>query len=110
MQFDFKLNFKKATVTEMQIIPAIGLFWRKRYKSIFLVFLVTVIILSAYIWQRSLSGGEWSPEKKQEYLNAQNKGVIFNENNFKKALADIEMRKQDIADEQKQARDIFKAY
>lgn len=110
MQFDFKLGLKKTTTSKTQLIPMIGIFWQKIYKIVFFIFLIGMVVLGGYIWQKSLSGGEWSAEKKQEYLDAQNKSVVFKESDFKKALSDVETRRQENTDSQQPAKDIFKAY
>lgn len=110
MQFNFKFGFRKTATSKIQLISAIGFFWQKIYKLVFLVFLVSMIALGGYIWRKSLSGGEWSAEKKQEYLDAQNKGVVFKENDFKKALSDVELRKRNDSDEKKPVKNVFKPY
>ncbi|NTW26959.1 MAG: hypothetical protein HGA36_01405 [Candidatus Moranbacteria bacterium] len=106
MKFDFKIGSK----SKKPLLPAIGLFWQKIYKIIFLIFLLIALALGWYVWHTSLSGGEWSAEKKQEYLNSQTKGVVFNENNFKKVLLDIEERKQYVVSDDQTKKDIFKSY
>ncbi|HBI34281.1 MAG TPA: hypothetical protein DEA43_02015 [Candidatus Moranbacteria bacterium] len=106
MQFDFK----KLTTNNGQLFSTVVIFWQKIYKTVFFVFLTIVILLSVYVWQRSLSGGQWSAEKKQEFLDAQNKGVVFKESVFNKALSDVEMRKQENVSESKGIKDIFKDY
>lgn len=110
MQLDFKSGFTKKTIASPQLIAATGLFWQKIYKIIFFIFLTAMIVLGGYIWNRSLSGGAWSEEKKQEYLNSQNTGVVFNQKNFEKALADIELRKNGSAKNTETMKDIFKDY
>lgn len=110
MQVDFKSGFGKINFSKMQLIPALGFFWQKTHKFIFAIFLIGLIVLGWYIWSNSLSGGEWSSERKQEYLDAQNKSVVFKEDAFRNALADIEMRKQNKAVGKKEIKDIFKAY
>ncbi|MDD5463553.1 MAG: hypothetical protein PHP62_00170 [Candidatus Moranbacteria bacterium] len=106
MQFDFK----KLTTNNGQLFSSVVIFWQKIYKTVFFIFLAIVILLSGYVWQRSLSGGQWSAEKKQEFLDAQNKGVVFKESVFNKALSDVELRKQEKASENKGIKDIFKDY
>ncbi|EKD46434.1 MAG: hypothetical protein ACD_67C00237G0001 [uncultured bacterium] len=106
MQFDFK----NLTESKKLTLATVGNLWQKSYKAILVILLVVAIASGAYIWRKSLSGGQWSEEKKQEYLNAQNKGVIFKEGDFKKATEDVEMRKKKADGEQESIKDIFKAY
>ena len=110
MQFDFKLDNKKTITSKTQLITVAGHFWQKIYKIIFFILLLCMIALGAYFWQKNLLGEAWSAEKKQEYLDSQNKDVIFKENDFKKALIDIEMRKNGDTDNQEIIKDIFKSY
>lgn len=110
MQFDLKLGFGKTTTSKTQLVPALGIFWHKIYKIIFFMLLVGAFVLAWFIWRNSLSGDGWSAEKKQAYLDSQNKGVTFRENDFRKALADIEARKHGDSDSYQPAKDIFKAY
>lgn len=109
MEFDLKLDFDKKTSSQKISFSGLGLFWQKKYKMVLLFFLLCMIALSGYVWRISLSGATWSNERKQEYLNEQNKGVVFDEGNFKKALSDIEDRKNFNSDN-KQIKDIFKSY
>ena len=110
MEFDLKLGSNKETMSKTQLLSAVGSFWKKIYKIIFSVILVGAIILSGYIWRKSLTGGGWSAEKKQEYLDAQNRGVVFVEKDFKEALSNVELRKQSTETNQQPVRDIFKNY
>ncbi len=110
MQFDFKLGSTNKITSKAQFIAATGSFWQKIYKLVFFIFLFCMIALGGYIWQISLSGGTWSAEKKQEYLDSQNKDVVLKENDFKKALTDVEMRKTNNIENQEILKDIFKSY
>jgi hypothetical protein len=112
MQFNFKFGSKQSPENKEKVnyVAVLGLFWRKIYKTVFFTFLFSVIALAGYIWQQSLTGGEWSVVKKQEYLDSQNKGIVFKENDYKKAYADVEMRKNSKNDDSRQIKDIFKAY
>jgi hypothetical protein len=105
-----QLDFKKINISSTQLVPALGFFWQKIHRFIFFVVLICLIGLGWYIWQKSLTGGEWSSERKQEYLDAQNKSVVFKEEAFRKALADIERRKENNAVDKKEIKDIFKSY
>jgi hypothetical protein len=110
MQFNFKFGTKKELSRKRGIVESLGYFWHKIYKTIFFIFLFIMIIVSAYVWNMSLSGGEWSAEKKQKYLDAQSSGVNFNENNYKKVLVDIELRKKIEWANEIEIKDIFKSY
>jgi len=110
MQFDFKLGGKKIQTSKAQLISEVGFFWQKIYKLILLAFLLGVIFLGGYIWEKSLSGSAWSEEKKQEYLDAQNKSVVFNEDAYKKVISDFEIRKNYNVTNREDMNNIFKSY
>lgn len=110
MDLNFKFGSEKATMSKTQLVSAAGNFWQRIYKIIFVILLFLSSLLGAYLWQRSLSGGMWSDEKKQEYLNANSKGIVFNETKFRKALADVELRKQETKVDTQNLKNIFKAY
>lgn len=105
-----QIDFQNMASSKEQIIAVAGSFWQKTYKYVFFFFLLSSIFFSAYVWNKGLYGGKWSEEKKNEYLNAQGGGVVFNEDSFKKALADVELRKQEKSDNKEPVRDIFKEY
>lgn len=105
-----QLDFQNMTNSKEQIVAVIGNFWQKIYKYVFSFFLLSAIVFSAYIWNRGLYGGTWSDEKKSEYVSAQGGGVVFNEASFKKALADVEARKQENLESKESIKDIFKEY
>lgn len=107
MKFDFKSVFKKeAKAKKLDNFNLVG-FWQKISKIVFSIFLGAIIVLSVFVWQRSLNGGGWSEEKKQEYLNSQSKSVLLKESDFEKATKDVEARRQG-AIKKDQPRDIFK--
>jgi predicted membrane protein len=110
MEFNLKYDFKNGPSSKKAIFSAVGNFWQKIYMSIFFIFLICAVAFGVYVWRNSLSGGQWSEEKKQEYIKAQSSGVSFNENDFKKASEDIDFRKQENIGNQEPIRDIFKAY
>lgn len=109
MKSDLVAESKKITVSKTKLLQGVALFWKKIYKTIVLILFVAAISLGAYIWRSALSGGGWSEERKSEYLNSQNKSVIFNEKSFEKALADLRLRKSG-QDNQQPVKDIFKDY
>lgn len=109
MKFDLKSFFnKKNTVSHGSF--SFALIWKKSYKTIFFVCVVFAFAYGWHIWQKSLSGNFWSAEKKQEYLNSQNTGVVFNRKNFEKVIEDVQFRKSESLREYQELRDVFKDY
>lgn len=110
MQFNFKFGEQNKTAKQKGIASLVGDFWQKVYKYVFFACLVAAASFGAYVWQRSLSGGSWSAEKKKEYIDSQSKKIFLMEGDYKKALVDIEARKNVGYEEVSQMRDIFKEY
>ena len=106
-QFDFKnikkINIKQATEKVAQI-------WQRINTTLFFIFLFSIIAFGGYIWQKSLYGEGWSEDRKQEYKASQNKRILFKENDCKKTLADIQLRKDESEKQQEPIKDIFKPY
>ena len=111
MNFDIKLDFKNgSSAASKQVGKVVAQLWQKIHTTIFLVFLTALLLLGGYVWQQSLHGTGWSNAKKQEYLNTQNKTVIFKENDFKKVADDVQSRKDASASLYEPIKDIFKPY
>jgi len=105
MNFKFKEN-NNSSLT----FAGIGVFWQRKHKIFLLASLIIVILLGAYVWRKALYGSEWSDEKKQEYLGAQSKSVTLRDADFKKALDDFELRKNENDFNKINIKDIFAAY
>lgn len=110
-----KLNIKlfsgsTSSFNKEKIVSLIAHFWEKIHTWLFFFLLLVVIAFGGYIWQQNLYGEGWSMEKKQEYMNTQNKSVLFKEKDFQKVINDIQMRKEENAKEYQPIKDIFKAY
>ena len=107
MQFGFK-NIKKINIK--QATEKVARVWQRINTTLFFIFLFSIIALGGYIWQKSLYGAEWSYERKQEYMASQDKKILFKENDFKKAIADIQARKEESEKQYEPIKDIFKPY
>jgi len=111
MKIDLKLfsgnisNFSKEKIVSL----IVGI-WKKIHTILFFILLFAAIFSGGYIWQQNLYGEGWSIEKKQEYMNTQNKNVIFKENDFQKVLDNISLRKDENSKEYQSMKDIFKPY
>jgi hypothetical protein len=100
----------KAAFDKKKISALFGNLWRKVRTSLFFGFFVALIVLGGYIWRQSLYKGDWSVQEKQEYLNAQNKGVVFQEDDFKNVVSDIQARQIENAKPYQPLKDIFQPY
>jgi len=111
MKIDLKLFSSNASnFSNEKIVSLIAHIWQKIHMMLFFVLLFVAIVFGGYIWQQNLYGAGWSAERKQEYMNTQNKEVIFKENDFQKVLDDIQARKDENAKEYQPIKDIFKPY
>lgn len=106
------LNFKNSPLNLdlKHVKDMAAVLWKKIHTLLFFSFLLCMIGLGGYIWQRNVSGSGWSEEKKQEYLNTQNKRTIFRESDFRKAIEGTQKRKNNISEDYQGVRDIFKSY
>jgi hypothetical protein len=105
------VQFKKIlTVNKKQVVSSLAHFWEKIHTTLFFILFFSLIILGGYIWKQSLYGKGWSEAKKQEYMNTQNKRVIFKEDDFNKIVSDIQTRKNENSDSYQPIKDIFEPY
>jgi hypothetical protein len=108
---NLKLNFKNANIFKSgNLAGKLTFFWQKIHIWIFFVLLVAVIAFAFFVWQSSLNGSGWDQQRKQEYLNSQDKNIVFKENEFKKVIADIEKRFNHSTESYEPLRNIFEAY
>ncbi len=105
MKLDTSINLEKE-----KIISGLEYFWKRVYKILFFVSLVCVIVFGAYIWNQNLYSSTWSNAKKQAFMGTQDKGVVFNENNYRKALEIISQRSQNNAKAPDVGKDFFLPY
>lgn len=98
-----EFNFKK-------IVDVLVRIWKRVHMFLFFIFLIVSISFGLYIWQQSLYGDGWTEERKQEFIKAQNSGVVFNEENFQKVVNDVQRRQGDISQYKQQLKEIFTPY
>ena len=111
MRIDLKLFSSNASnFNKEKIVSLIAHIWQKIHIMLFFILLSISIFFGGYVWQQNLYGSGWSAEKKQEYINTQNKNVIFKENDFQKILDDIQTRTNENTKEYQPIKDIFKTY
>lgn len=110
MQLNFKINSGKTKLSTKNVASLFANGWRRVYKLVLFACFAAVCFFGWNIWQKSLSEDSWSDAKKQEYLNSQNTGVVFNQKNYEKVLADVELRKKESEVVSGEVKDIFKPY
>ncbi len=92
-----------------KIISKLGLFWKKVYIVLFFGLLLGTIGFSLYIWNQNIIVSTWNAERKQQFIKTQERGVVLNEDKYKKALEVVEKRKQDFSNSPEAGKDFFKA-
>ena len=112
MNIDFKkINLKSLSDFDIKkIIDVLARTWQKIHTFVFFVLLAISIALGIYIWQNNIYGGGWTDDRKQEFLNSQNRGIIFRKDEFQRVINDIQRRQSNVIQDNKQLKDIFKPY
>lgn len=106
-KFDSKVNKK---MDFESVVNFAGRLWRKSRTFLFFLFLAASIFGGGFIWQQSLSGSGWSQQRKQEFMDSQNKNVEFNQKPYQKIIEQIEIRSSVIAEEYRSVKDVFATY
>jgi hypothetical protein len=105
------INEKKKSGADFKAIankfPAI---WEKYHKFLLVIIFLGLVSFGGYIWYDSFYSGAWSEDKKQQYLNSQEKSVTLKEKEFKRVLDNIDQRKQDYQGEYQPVKDVFQTY
>lgn len=111
MKLNLKFNSGNTSgIHNKSILALISRIWQKTHIILFFLVLIVAIAIGGYVWKQNVYSGEWNDEKKQEYINTQNQGVVFKEDNFNKVLDDISLRKEENLKEYIPVKDIFKPY
>ncbi len=105
MKLNTSVSFDKA-----KIISSLESFWKRTYKLLFFSLLACVIFFGAYVWNQNLYSSIWSPQQSQDFMDTQDKGIIFNENNYKKALEIIKQRSDENVKQVDAGKDFFLPY
>ena len=111
MKNDLKINWKgDISIKPNDIGSFFAKIWKKIHTLLFFIFLIGSCAIGMKIWQQSLYGAGWSDQKKQAYLDAQNKGVTFKEDDFNKTIAEAQDRKDASNAPYQSVKDIFAPY
>lgn len=111
MNLKFKFNSKGNKKMDFEsVVNFAGRLWKKSRTFLFFLFLAASILGGGFAWQQSLSGSGWSQQRKQEFMDSQNKNVEFNQQSYQKISEQIEERNNVIKGEYQPAKDIFATY
>ncbi|KKQ46434.1 MAG: hypothetical protein US63_C0001G0002 [Candidatus Moranbacteria bacterium GW2011_GWC2_37_8] len=111
MNLNFKISSKGgAKLSATSLCQMIASVWAKTRMAVFFILLIVSILIGWKIWQQSLLGAGWSQQRKQEYLDSQNKSVEFKENEFNEISKEIQRRNLENTNEYQPIKDVFKHY
>lgn len=85
-------------------------FWNNRNKLVFIIFSLIILLIGGYFWYGNIYRSGWNGEKKLQYKNAQNKEILFRENEFDAVVEEIRRKKQVYEGTSKSVKDIFEPY
>jgi hypothetical protein len=104
----FKIKFKKITLAK--VFSGLSFLWLKVYKLLIVLYLLAAIGFGSYVWYQNLYSGQWSQDKKQKFIDSQEKTIILKEKDFRNTLSEIEKRKIEFEKEYQTEKDIFIPY
>lgn len=110
MNLKFDLKSKNAKLSSSDLQRILFKAWNKSRKIIFLIILLSFLAGGWAIWNQSISGSGWSQQRKQDFMNAQNKQVEFKENEFNKVKEEFESRQLKSYENFQELKDVFKSY
>jgi hypothetical protein len=84
--------------------------WKRIKTLVFFLFLAAAIAFGGYIWYGSIYRSAWSDAQRAQYIKTQGAGVAFKEDEFKKIVNDVNMRKSDEAQQTQSLKNIFLSY
>jgi hypothetical protein len=88
----------------------IGMFWKKSWKFILILFFLGLVGFGAYFWRQTVYRSGWSDEEKKQYLLKNYPERNLNMDTFQKVIDLIEKRKHTFESDVRPEKDIFKAY
>lgn len=101
---------KKISMDRMkpaEIRKALAHAWLRYYKFVFFAYFAAVLGGGAYAWYKSSYGTSWTQAQKEEYMNSKDTSVSFRENDFRRALEDLEERRKHYEEQLPETRNIF---
>lgn len=97
-------------IDQGKIISNLEMIWKRIYKILFFLFFLGAIFFGGYVWNRNLHSSTWDEQKKQEFVRTQDKGVVFNEKDFERALDIVNQRAEENAKTPEIGKDFFDSY
>lgn len=111
MNLGLKLDFKKGNSgSGKSALVLAAKIWIKSRTILFFVLLLASIVGGGFIWQKSVSGSGWSAERKQEFMDSQDKNVQFKQQAYLKVLDQIKQREEENNRQYQPVKNIFSSY
>jgi hypothetical protein len=69
--------------------------WDRGYKILFVFIFLLCVGFAGFVWRKSISTeAKWGTDKKEEFLKSQENGVVFKQNDFNKAVLNVDNRNE----------------
>lgn len=85
-------------------------FWKRVRKIIFFILLAWAIFFGGWVWHRNICATTWDDKRKKEFIMSQDREVVFNERDYKKALEIADRRDRQSAEASGVMKNIFLPY
>ncbi|MFA6973493.1 MAG: hypothetical protein WC238_02010 [Parcubacteria group bacterium] len=103
---DIKIKVNKKQILDFLWQAKSGVVKRSKWILIFLA--VLALGYCGYLWYKFVARPSWSTEKRQEYVNATENKVRFDQKKFDAVIAEIERRKGEYNTKLENIPDIFR--
>jgi len=111
MEMNTEISSAEIKKMEKSFIKKMPLIWDRSYVSIFTLFFLGCVIFAMFIWRQSMSDSAgWSQERKTQFLNSQQVGIVFKQNDFEQALKNIQSRQAAFNTDIQPMKDVFVKY
>jgi cytoskeletal protein RodZ len=104
----FEKKFGSGGAYTARIIKKLSTLWIHWYKTVFFILFFGICIWGGFLWYYSLYYFQWSPERKQAYIDSQSHQTVLNEKGFKNALEIIDHRANAYQSEPVSVKNIFR--
>ena len=87
---------------------ALWVFFTKKIKWLLFIVLFAALGYGGYVWYFYVYNPQWTAQKKTEYMNAKDKGTVFNNAKFDEVVARWQERQASYQKDMSDLRDIFR--
>lgn len=106
----FEKKFDSVGTGAARIAKKLSGLWIRWYKTVFFLVFFGICVWSGFLWYYSLYYFQWSPERKQAYIDSQSHQTVLNEKGFGNALETIDRRAEAYKSEPLSVKNIFRTW